>query len=367
VKKGTRNIVIVGVATLALAMGAIGVFLKPDAKQSAATASKAVLTVAVAIPQQKEWPLELAASGGIVAWKEAVISAETGGLRITALHADVGDRVKKGQVLAELARETVKAEVRRYEAALASAQASLAQAKANADRARLVKNSGAISEQQINEYLANEKTARANVDLAKAQLAVQNVTLAQTRFLAVDDGLITSRSALLGQVVASGAELFRLQRQGRLEWRAEVDARQLTLIKAGYKAELTLPNGKTVRGSVRLVEPTLSTSTSRAYVFVSLPLDSGAKAGVFVNGYIVAGRYTLLAVPESAVVLRDGRSYVFEIGRGNKVIRREVATGLHREGLVEIAKGLNPRARVVASGGAFLSDGDVVAIGTEQK
>jgi RND family efflux transporter MFP subunit len=365
--KLTRKILICCAIVVFVAITVIGLQHRQAHTQSKTTGSQAVLSVTAILPQQEEWPVQLAASGSIVAWKEAIISAETAGLRITALHADVGDRVKRGQLLVELARDSVQAEVRRYEASLASAKASLTQAKANADRARLVRGSGAISDQQINEYLSDEQTAQANVDLAEAQLVVQKVTLSQTRIIAVDDGLITSRNALLGQVVSAGTELFRLQRQDRLEWLGEVDAGQMVMIKLGAKTEVRLPSGKILQGSVRLVAPTLSTTTSRANVFVSLPGDSAAKAGMFASGRIEAGRKKVLTVPESAVVQRDGRSYVFEIGGDNKVIRRIVTTGLHRDSLVEIASGLHAQARVISSGGTFLADGDLVNVVKESK
>lgn len=353
---------IVGV-TIVMILGLIVLRNGKSAPVQADTQNKkAVLSVTVSQPQTKQWPIQLTASGCIAAWQEAVIGAQTGGLRITALFADVGDWVKRGQILAELDRAKVKADLRRYEASLASAKASLSKAKSDAERTRLVKGSGAMSEQQINQYLVAEETARANVDMAEAQLAAENVTLAQTSILAVDDGIVTARSALLGQVVSTGTELFRLQRQGRLEWQAEVDANQLALIKTGAKAELKLPSGQVLTGSVRLAAPTLSTSTSRANVFTGLPNSGPAKAGMFANGGIEAGTKSVLTVPETAVVLRDGRSFVFEVGPGDKVIRREVSVGAHRDGLVEIASGLTAQARVVSSGGAFLNDGSLVTV-----
>jgi RND family efflux transporter MFP subunit len=334
-------------------------------KASQAPAAKSTMSVTAKQPEQKQWPVQLAASGMVAAWQEAIISAETGGLRITALHADVGVRVKRGQVLAELARDSVQADVRRFEAALASAKASLAQARANADRARQIKGSGALSEQQINDYLATEKTAQANVEVAEAQLLAQKVTLAHTTIVAVDDGVITARSALLGQVATAGAELFRMQRQGKLEWQAEVDARQLGMIKEGARCSVTLPSGTVLAGTVRLASPTLSASTSRANVCVRLADDRAAKAGMFASGTIEAGIQTVLAVPEAALVLRDGRSYLFEVSDGSKVVRRAVTTGMHRDGLVAILDGLSAQARVVTSGGAFLADGDVVSVTKE--
>jgi RND family efflux transporter MFP subunit len=365
VKLNVKKMAVFMTAGLVAGGIALGLSSSSPSAKAQSKVDKSVLSVASIRPVQKQWPIELTASGSIVAWQEAVISAETGGLRITALRVDVGDHVRRGQILAELSQASVQAEVRRYEAALSSARASQAQAKANADRARLVKGSGAISEQQVNEYLATEKTARANVEVAEAQLAAQKVTLSQTHVIAVDDGTITSKSAVLGQVVSVGTELFRLHRQDRLEWQAEVDAKQLLLVKTSARAEITLPSGQNLQGTVRVASPTLSTSTSRANVFVRLPALSGAKAGMFANGHIMAGEKNVLTVPESALVQRDGRSYLFEVGPGNKVVRRMVVIGVHREGLVEVTSGVDATAILVASGGVFLSDGDLVTVTKE--
>ena len=349
-------------AGVVVAIGAVVMGLHQHEAQAdqQPTVRNTVLSVKLTQAQQLDWPITLKASGPIVAWQEAILSAETGNLRIAALHADVGQRVKKGELLAELASDAVRADLRRYEAALASAKASLAKAKTNAERARSIKGTGAMSDQKFLEYMIEEETALASVDQAAAQVAAQKITLAQTRILAVDDGIITAKSALLGQVVSVGTELFRMQRQGRLEWQAEVDATQLGQVRTGAKAEVTLPSGSVLSGAVRLASPTLSTSTSRANVLVSLA--SGATAGMFVTGTIDAGQHTVLAVPQSAVVLRDGISYVFEVGVGENVVRHRVETGVHRDGLVEIVSGIQAGMSLAASGGAFLADGDRVSV-----
>ncbi|MGC3962891.1 MAG: efflux RND transporter periplasmic adaptor subunit [Rhodocyclaceae bacterium] len=357
-----RRPLIAVLTVLLIGAGAVTLVARPGRANTPAT-PRAVLTVVPVKPVERSWPVELAASGSIVAWQEALIGAETGGLRVAALHADVGDTVRRGQLLAELARDTVEADLRRYEAALASARASLVQARANASRAREVKDTGALSEQQINDYLATEATADASVKQAEAQVAAQKVTLAHTRIVAVDDGIITAKSALLGQVVSAGTELFRLQRQGRLEWQAEVNAKQLVRVQPGAKAEVQLPDGGQLTGKVRLVAPTLSTTTSRANVTVSLP--AGATAGMFGNGRIEAGEAQVLAVPEAAVVQRDGLSYVFEIGTDNRVVRHRVTTGMRHDDLVQLRDGINADMKLVASGGGFLADGDLVEIAKE--
>src|SRR4029079_7061834 len=124
--------------------------------------------------------------------------------------------------LARFAAETVRAEAAQVRAGLAAAEASAAEAANNAARARTLQQTGAMSASQINQYLTAEKTAQSRVEAARALLQAQQVRLNQTHVYAPDSGIISARMATVGAVVGSGAELFRLIRQGRLEWRAEV-------------------------------------------------------------------------------------------------------------------------------------------------
>jgi RND family efflux transporter MFP subunit len=347
--------------------GALILGHKPAGNNESKAESNPVMAVTLVKPELQNWPQTLQANGPIAAWQEGIVSAETGGLRIMALHADVGDVVKRGQLLAELAQDSVNADLRKYEAALASARASLAQARADAERARLVKGSGAISEQQISSYLISEQTAQANVDSAQAQLDAQRVILTRTRVTAVDDGVISSRSATLGKVVSSGEELYRLVRQNRFEWRAELDAQQLPRVHPGQQALITTPGGEQIRGKVRIAAPTLATDTSRALVYVSLPVGSSARAGMYASGSIELGEQPALSVPQSTVVLRDGFSYAFELGPDMHVTRRKLSIGRRQADRVEVLAGLSPQAQLVANGAAFLADGDLVSVSNTAK
>lgn len=331
------------------------------APEPASPTPPSALTVSLVQPQQQQWPQIIHANGAVAAWQEAVIGAETGSLRIVEVLADVGDRVKRGQLLARLADDTVKADLAKQEAALAEARASLEQAEANLRRSELVADSGSLSSQQLDQYRVAAQSARAALASAQAQLDSERIRLRQTRIVAVDDGVISSRSALLGNVVPAGTELFRLVRQERIEWQAEVDARQLAQIQAGQLTRLTLPGGKSVEGRVRLASPILSLQTGRAIVYVQLPTGSGAQPGMYASGTIEQAATPALTLPESAVVLRDGRSEVYRYqAEGSTVARARVETGRRRDGRVEILSGLEAGASVVASGGAFLSDGAVV-------
>jgi len=165
-------------------------------------------------------------------------------------------------------------------------------------------------------------------------------------------------------VVASGDEMFRMIRQGRLEWQAELDAAQIGRLPPPHTPRLHLPTGGGVNGKVRAVAPNLSTSTGRGIVYVSLQA-SQAKAGMFASGSIELGSAPALTVPQSAVVLADGYNYVFELGSDERVTRRGVRVGRRVGDRVEILEGLGAQARIVSSGGAFLADGDKVATATQ--
>jgi len=328
------------------------------AEQAAAPA----LTVSLTAPAQRNWPETVPASGWLKPWQEAVIASETSGLRITDVLVDVGSVVTKGQTLVQLSQESVLADLRKQEAAVENAKASLSKAKANADRARQLQPSGALSDEKIVEYLADEQTATASVASEEAALDTEKIKLAQTTITAVDDGVITSRSANLGAVVSAGTELFRMVRQQRVEWQAEVSARYLPRISEGLSVRINGPDGQVIDGKVRLVGPSVSTDTSRAIVYVALPTDVRPRTGLYVTGNIALQTSPALTVPETAIVFRDGISYLFTSGEDQRVRKVRVETGRRNNGEVEIVSGIDRSAKVVNSGGAFLSDNDLVKI-----
>ncbi len=146
------------------------------------------MTVSTAQPQRTSVPLRLAANGNVAAWQEASIGAESNGLRLTEVRVNVGDVVKAGQVLATFSAETVQADVAQVRASLLEAQANAAEAAGNADRARSLQATGALSQQQIQQYTTAEKTAQARVAAAQATLNVQLLRLKYTQVVAPDSG-----------------------------------------------------------------------------------------------------------------------------------------------------------------------------------
>lgn len=362
----TSHKILLAISILALLIAGV-LLLRPKPAAPNTTAARPVaLSVHAITPIRHLWPTTVAAQGAISAWQESTIGTEIGGLRVAQVFADVGDTVKRGQELATLNSDSVAANVRQQEAAVSQANAKLAEAKSDAERARSVQSSGALSAQQIQQYLIAEETAQANLAAAQAALESARIDLTRTHIVAPDDGIISARTAAVGSVVSAGSELFRLVRQGRLEWRAEIAAPQLAGIKAGQKARVELPQGGRVEGCVRMIAPTLNADTRTALIYIDLPRGSAARAGMYAQGQIELGQQEAMTLPLSAVVLRDGLSYAFEIGPDDIIQQRQVKTGRQADGQVEIVSGLSPNARVAASGGAFLNQGDRVNVVTQE-
>ncbi|WP_369661977.1 efflux RND transporter periplasmic adaptor subunit [Variovorax sp. 375MFSha3.1] len=330
-----------------------------------AASPRPALTVTVARPEATELMLTLAANGNVAAWQEAVVGSESNGLKLAEVRVNVGDTVKKGQVLAVFSPETVQADIAQARASLAEARATAADAAGNAARARTLQATGALSQQQINQYQTTEQTARARVEAAEAVLAAQQVRGRNTQVLAPDDGVISARTATVGSVVAAGTELFRLIRQGRLEWRAEVTSAELSRVSVGTTAFVVSASGAQVRGKVRSIAPTVDPQTRAALVYVDLPnvqQNTGVKAGMFARGDFELGRSTAPTVPQAAVVPRDGFNNVFILKPDNKVSQLKVQVGRRLNDRIEITSALPDGARIVVQGAGFLNDGDLVRV-----
>lgn len=333
----------------------------------AANAQRPALTVSTAQPQRTSVPIRLAANGSIAAWQEALIGAESNGLRLTEVRVNVGDVVKAGQVLATFSPDTVQAEVAQVRASLLEAQATAAEAAANAERARSLQATGALSQQQIQQFTTAEQTAQARVEAARAALNAQQLRLRHTQVLAPDSGVISARTATLGAVVGAGTELFRMVRKGRLEWRAEVTSTELRRIKPGDKVTVTAASGATAEGTVRMIAPTVDPQTRNGLVYVDLPATAGAGsaailAGMFARGEFALGQSDALTVPQEALVVRDGFAYVFVVGQDNRVQMRKVNTGRRVADRVEVLSGLDAGVSIAVRGAGFLNDGDLVRV-----
>jgi HlyD family secretion protein len=329
--------------------------------EKALVKAKPALTVTLVRPQLTSIPQKLSANGNIAAWQEAIIGSEANGLRLNHVLVNVGDVVRKGQLLADFADETIQADVAQARASLMEAEATGKEAISNAERARSLQNTGAMSNQQIEQYTTAADTAKARIEVARAAVNSQQIRLKNTKIVAPDSGVISSRSATVGAVVGAGSELFRLIRQSRLEWRAEIISSDLPKVKVGMKANIIAADGAVLTGAVRKVSPTVDTLTRNTLVYVDIPSHSSVKAGMFAKGEFLMSSASTLAIPQQAIVLRDGFTYVFGI-ENSHAKQTKIKLGRRLGNMVEVVSGLTPDQAIVASGGAFLSDNDLLKV-----
>lgn len=346
----TRGRVTLIAAAVAAAAGVALLVTTGTHATTAPTSPAAALTITVAAAGQARWPMVLEASGAVSAWQEAVIGAQVSGLRLKEVRVNVGDKVKRGQVLAVFDTEMLRADVARL-------KASAQQAEANRQRALQLKGSGGISEQEVLQYVTQADVAKAELDKTQLQVGYGLVT-------APDDGVISARSATVGSVSGSGQELFRMIRQNRLEWRGELTAAQMAQVTVGQAVALALPDGAAASARVRQLAPSLDSQTRLGLVYADIAPGSTARAGMYAKGRVALSESAATTVPAASVIIRDGRSYVPRITQDQRVVLQAVAVGRRQDGAVEILSGIQQGERVAVQGAGFLNDGDTVRIAT---
>lgn len=301
--KQSRPIFNIALSGMVLAIGAVWLVDGSTAEPAGPVVSRPALTVRTTTLREDKWARTLAANGSIMPWQEAVISAQVQGLRIAEVKVSIGDHVQQGEVLVTL-----------------------------------------------------DNFARTSGD--------DSARSVQGRVVAPDSGIISAANANVGSIPKSGDELFRLIRKGRLEWHADLTADELMLIRKGMAAEITVGEGRIIKGIVRAISPSVNMQTRNGYALVTLSDSTGIIAGAFARGVfdVSGGKKSLQTLHQAAVMQRGNLTYVLVVGEGNHVHERVVKVGQRSGDHVQIKQGLKENEPVVESGGPFLTEGDVVQV-----
>jgi RND family efflux transporter MFP subunit len=326
-----------------------------------------MLAVRSVVARMEQWPETIEAFGNIAPWEEMIVSAHVEGQPLVELRANVGDRVRSGQVLARFDTAMLIAEVRRLRAEVEQAMAEVGQANAERDRALQLADSGAVSKQELMQRVTAAQVAGARLSASRARLSARELDLQRADVMAPDDGTISARNAQAGIVGTPGLELFRIIRHDRLEWRGELTAAQLSRVAPGQQVQLSLPGGAAANARIRRLAPAMNMQTRLATIYADIEPGGPARAGTYVNGRIALGERPALVVPASSIVVRDGYSFAFKViseGEARRVTQERVEVGRRTGTDVEILAGLSDGERVVAHGAGFLDDGDSVRVVT---
>ena len=345
--------------------------------------------IRVVAAEKRELVETLSVNGSIVAREEAAVGTDLNGLTVMALNFDIGDSVKKGDVLAVLDRSVLDTQLAQMDASRAQAEANIAQMRAQIgdaevavrqageglDRAKALQTKGFATEAQRDNAVNAYDSAKAKLDSAQkaltateAQLGVvdaqkQNILLqiSKTELCAPADGLVLSRNATLGGVVMAGGEpLFRIAMGAEFELAANVAETSLPRLAKGMTAEVSMAGADTgVAGSIRRISPEVDQASRLGAIRIALEPGSVARAGNFARGEIELLRREGVAVPTSAVIYKGSDAFLQTVKDG-KVKTVPVTLGARAGGMVEIATGLADGEDVVLRAGTFVADGDMV-------
>jgi RND family efflux transporter MFP subunit len=361
-----RNIVILTV-TLALAGGAAIYFgsARTSSAEQKPRAQEPSITVDVVQPASTTFARNLAATGTVRARDELVLGSDASGVRLLEVLVDVGSIVQRGQLLARGDDATLQAQLAQQDAQIRQAQAELVQARANVERSERIRDSGVYSVETLQTRQTSAEAAAAKLELARAQRRELEVRIAQTRIVAPANGVISKRMATVGAVVQPGNELFRLIRDGQIEWLAELPSHSIAQVQPGAKARVALDDGGTVEATVRMIAPTIDAATRNGLVYATLPAGTRLRPGALAKGELLISDARVLSLPETSVLTRDGYAFVFVVGKDGVARQTRIETGTRQRGLVEINGGLDGETRVVTTGAGFVKDGDVVRLATD--
>ena len=325
-------------------------------------AASAAMAVSVAPVLTRPLASGVTVSGPVSAVEEMQLGVEVTGLRVTAMNIDVGQPVRRGQVLLTLDHRMLDSDLAQATAALHEAEAGALLARSNLVRGQGLAAGQYISAGNLDELRAARTQAEARVGTARAAHDAATLRRSFADLRAPASGIISKRLVQPGQVVGAGSELMRLIKDGRLEWRAELPADQLRHIEPGDRIELTTTDGVRVDGSVRAVTPGVDSQTRTGTVYADLPQPGDLQPGTYLQGRINTGVSPVPVVPASAVVLRDGFPVVFTVDAQNVAHVVRIEQGGKDAGFVEVRSGVKPGEQVVAQGAGFLADGDKVRI-----
>lgn len=344
-------------------------------KSDEAVATPALMKINVVQAACGEWARTLNLSGNVTAQNNVEVGTSLQGLQVLAVKTDIGEQVKKGQVLALLEHSNLQSQLAQNEATLSRAKANLnaqeaawREAESTFKRYQALVEVAAVSRLEFDQQRAKAEIAKAVVQSAKAEIAQLQAQLDDNRHqrskaqvTAPVDGIITKRTVEAGSLT-SGAAMFHIAKDGTVEVLAEVSRDELALIQVGFPVDIWLDGKTMVGGKIRLIPPEID-STSRVAKIRIAPNDTlhtaiGSDVKVVVH---LPKSEVSTSLPFSAVGFdADGKAFVKVVDTQGKVHKRAIEIGATYQSAVEILSGLQPNERVVERAEAFVDDGDVI-------
>ena len=301
-------------------------------------------------------------AGDVRARQESPLAFQISGHLIRRL-VDVGARVTKGQVLAELDPGDVGLNVDSARATLATAQADLQLAQAERDRYRALAAKQAVSRSQLDTTENTFKAAAARVQQASAQLDVARNQAGYASLHAPADGVIAQCQAEAGQIIAAGQAIFTLAADGDREVQISIPEQRIAAFKVGQPmlVELWTQQGKMIPGRIRELSPAADPQARTFAARIALPADAKVELGQSARVYAVDPAGNGVSVPLAAVYEKDGAPalWIVQPDANTRAADGEsigtlhltpVKLGPYGEERVPVLSGIKPDAWVLGAG-----------------
>jgi membrane fusion protein (multidrug efflux system) len=356
---------------------------RPASKPSAARRLMAIvlmaLTVFVLASCQKEnkaeperlvnvriWPAEtrrvrpyLETTGTLKAFEEVIVSSEVDGI-LKAIPVDEGTPVGTGTLLAEINETDYRLDRQRSEAALKQAQASLANAKAEYKRKETLYQEELITKQQFDDISTKVTLAEAEIDRAKATLAISREKHVRTKIYSPLVGAVKEKKVSVGDYVRNGTPLFQLIKINPLKLNFTISEKDVAALKIGQEVVFGVDAfvEKSFKGKINLLYPNVEERTRTLQAEAVVPnADRMLKPGYFARVQIYTQPARDAVVVPITALLYDGPTIRVFVVNGNKAQERMIKTGNKYGEVVEILEGLQEKEQVVVVGQNNLSDG----------
>jgi RND family efflux transporter MFP subunit len=353
---------IVAAIVVVLLVGGYFVFRDGAKPAPPVQGNTALPSVTVAVPGRQMVARVLSSTGTLAARREMPIGVAGEGGLVTRVLVEPGQWVGAGQVLATVDRSVQAQTAASLAAQIKVARADLAIAESELKRAAQLVDRGFISKADLERRTATRDAARARVGVAQASLGEQNARNGRLDIRAPAAGLVLTRAVEPGQIVGAGSGvLFRMAKGGEMEMRALLSEADLAGLTVGVQAKVTPVGGaQSFTGQVWQISPVIDPQTRQGVARIALSYNEALRPGGFAAADIVSGGAQAPQLPESAVLSDDKGNFVYVVGAGNKVERRNVKVGAVSDAGVAIASGLSGTERVVLSAGAFLNPGQKI-------
>lgn len=360
--------IIAGIVVLAIVVAGVATRANDSRKLREWTDSQAVQTVNVVTPEGGQGGGDLNLPGRLQAYARAPIFARTSGY-LKYWKADIGQKVKAGELLAEIETPDLDQQLLQAKADLASARANEALAKTTAERWQSMRDSDSVSKQEVDEKTGDYDAKRALADAAQANLERIQALKGYAKLVAPFDGVVTARETDVGALINAGGggqELFVVSDVHKLRMYVNVPQNYAPSIKDGATVKLAVPEypGQTFSGTVESSSSAINAASGTTLVQVSVDnadgkLLPGAYASVTFD---LPANAALLRVPASALVYDEKGLRVALVDRQNKVTFKDVTIARDLGKSVQLGSGIAAGDRVIESPPDGLAEGDTVRI-----